>query len=99
MPWPVVSVIGLSYNQKEYVSDAIESVLGQTYKDFELLAVDNGSTDGSADLLREYAGHPKVRLLEFPVHGNIGARFNHAIREARGDLISFLYSDDFYLES
>lgn len=52
---PLVSVILCAYDQKDYLSQAVESVLAQTYPSIELILIDNGSTDGSADLLRPYA--------------------------------------------
>ncbi len=93
-----VSVILTSFNQGRYLREAIESVLGQTYDDYELILVDNGSTDGSPELLRNYERHPRVsRLMCFQQNGPITQRFNAAIEAARGELVSFLFSDDYYL--
>jgi glycosyltransferase involved in cell wall biosynthesis len=93
---PRVSVILCSYNQKAYVGEAIESVLAQTYSDFELIAIDNGSTDGSRDFLRTYEGRPGVRLLLNDENASITKRLNEGIAAASGEFVSFLYSDDLY---
>lgn len=94
---PKVSVILNSYNQAQYLEQAIESVLGQTCQDFELLLTDNGSTDHSQEIARKYAQHPKVRLNLCADNRSISTRFNDAVKLAQGEYISFLYSDDYYL--
>ncbi|HWE31303.1 MAG TPA: glycosyltransferase [Polyangia bacterium] len=94
---PTVSVILNSYNQGQYLEQAIESVLAQTCGDFELILTDNGSTDDSPALARKYAQHEKVRLNLQPENRSISTRFNEAIKLANGEYISFLYSDDYYL--
>lgn len=94
---PRVSVILNCYNQGKYVSEAVESVLGQTYPAFELLAMDNGSTDETPEILKRYAGHRKVRLFLNRDNVSITCRFNQAVSQAKGEFISFLYSDDYYL--
>ncbi|HEU4533992.1 MAG TPA: glycosyltransferase, partial [Polyangiaceae bacterium] len=94
---PRVSVILCSYNQRAYLAEAVESVLGQTYQDYELLVLDNGSTDGSQELLARYEGDPRVRLFLHRENAPVSRRMNEGVREARGELISFLYSDDMYL--
>jgi glycosyltransferase involved in cell wall biosynthesis len=93
---PVVTIILNSYNQRDYLRESVESALAQTFEDFELLIVDNGSSDGSQELLRGFSD-PRIRLF---LHGEniaISRRFNEAIASARGEFISFLYSDDCYL--
>ncbi|MEA2316491.1 MAG: hypothetical protein QOD44_680 [Solirubrobacteraceae bacterium] len=94
---PAVSVILTSFNQAPYLREAVDSVLGQTFADWELIVVDNGSTDGSHELLREYEGHPRVRLMLFDENGPITRRFNSGVQAARGEFVSFLFSDDYYL--
>jgi glycosyltransferase involved in cell wall biosynthesis len=94
---PRVSVILNCYNQGEWVAEAVESVIHQTSRDFELLIVDNGSTDGTPKILQNYASDPRVRLFLHQENVAISRRFNEAVSAARGEFISFLYSDDFYL--
>lgn len=93
----LVSVILISYNHAEYVTTAIESVFKQTYKDWELIIMENGSTDGSQELLQKYENNPKVRVVYgekniWPTHIQ-----NQSVKYANGDFISFLASDDYYL--
>jgi glycosyltransferase involved in cell wall biosynthesis len=94
---PRVSVILNCYRQAPYVREAVESVLGQTFDDFELIAIDNGSPDNTPEILRSYEGNPHVRLLLHRDNRTISSRFNEGVAAARGEFISFLYSDDFYL--
>jgi glycosyltransferase involved in cell wall biosynthesis len=94
---PAASIILNSYNQEAFVADAIESALGQTMDDLELLIVDNGSTDSSPDIIRRYADDPRVRLHLQPDNRAITQRFNAAVDAAAGKYVSFLYSDDLLL--
>jgi glycosyltransferase involved in cell wall biosynthesis len=94
---PAVTVVLLSYNQSEYLAQSVESVLTQTSPDWELLVIENGSTDGSQDLLKRYAGHPQVRLVLHPDNQACTRRLNEGIAQAHGEFVSILYSDDFYL--
>src|SRR5882724_7873435 len=94
---PRISVILNCYNQDEYVAEAVESVLNQTFRDFELLIVDNGSKDDTPTILQKYASDPRVRLFLHKENIAISRRFNEAMDAARGEFVSFLYSDDYYL--
>lgn len=95
---PLVSVVVIFYNDNEFLGEAIQSVLEQTFTDWELLLVDDGSTDGSTDLARKVvAEHPGcVLYLDHPGHTNqgISATRNRGIKEARGRYVAFLDSDD-----
>lgn len=93
---PRVSIILCSYNQAQYVGAAIESVLAQTFGDWELLAIDNGSTDGSSDVMRRYQD-PRIRVIAENENVAITRRFNQGVAAASGELVGFLYSDDLYL--
>ena len=91
---PYVSVIIPTYNRKIQLLKAIDSVLGQTYTNFELIVVDDGSDDGTSDLLTKY--QPKLRALNQTNKGVSAAR-NAGINAAKGQLIAFLDSDDLWL--
>ena len=93
---PEVSVVLCSYNQEEFLGQAIESVLSQSFDNFELIAIDNGSTDGSSGLIESYSDS-RIRRLIFPDNTSISRRFNQGIDVAKGRFISFIYSDDYYL--
>lgn len=96
-PPPRVSVILPAYNRETLVARAIDSVLAQTFDDFELIVVDDASKDGTRAVLETYHDHPKVRLILSDVNrGGSGAR-NLGIEEARGSLIAFQDSDDVWL--
>lgn len=94
---PTVSIVLTSYNQGQWLCQSVESVLGQTYPDWELLLIDNGSTDGSGDIAESYRGHPKVTVIRYAQNSPHTAISNDGIRRARGRFVSFLYSDDYYL--
>ena len=90
-----VSVIICNYNYGEFLSQAIESVLGQSYPNFELIVVDDGSTDNSRAVIEAYQD---VIIPIFQANGGQGAGFTSGIRAAKGDIICFLDSDDYYRE-
>lgn len=91
---PLVSVLMPAYNAARYVGEAIDSVLSQTLSDFELLAIDDGSTDDTPRILREYAARdPRVRVLTLP-NGGIGAALNAGLAQSRGAFIARMDSDD-----
>lgn len=91
-----VSVIIPVFNVQEYLRECIESVLNQTLKEIELICVDDGSTDGSVELLREYAEKDeRVKVLTQENKG-AGAARNKGLEIAQGEFLSFLDSDDFF---
>jgi glycosyltransferase involved in cell wall biosynthesis len=97
---PVVSVLMPFLNVAPYLADAIESVRAQTYPHWELLLVDDGSTDGSGEIARRYAAlDPRVRALEHPGRANLGASAsrNLALRHATGAYVALLDGDDLWL--
>jgi glycosyltransferase involved in cell wall biosynthesis len=94
---PRVSVILPAYNREALVARAIDSVLAQTYGDYELIIVDDASKDGTRAVLERYRSHPRVRLILSDVNrGGSGAR-NLGIEAATGELIAFQDSDDVWL--
>lgn len=100
-PWrlpsrsPRVSVIIPTYNRAPTLKRAIQSVLAQTYADFELLVVDDGSTDQTEDLVRRI-GDPRIRFIAQPRNMGVAAARNRGLAESRGALIAFLDSDDLW---
>ncbi len=98
---PLVSAIIIFLNAARFLEEAIQSVLGQEYAHWELLLVDDGSTDGSSVLALDYARrYPgKIRYLEHEGHQNCGmsASRNLGIRDARGAYVGFLDADDIWL--
>lgn len=90
---PLVSVITPSYNQGEFLREAIESVLGQDYSNIEYIVVDGGSTDNSLDILKEYS--ERITYISEPDNGQSDA-INKGFRMAKGDIVAWLNSDDIY---
>jgi glycosyltransferase involved in cell wall biosynthesis len=88
-----VSVIIPNYNYAAYVGQAIESVLAQTYRNFEIIVVNNGSTDNSMGILSKYVD--RITLLDQTNLGQSGAR-NAGLKKSTGDVIAFLDADDFW---
>lgn len=91
---PMVSVIIPIYNASPYLRACLDSVLGQTMREIEVLCVNDGSTDGSAAILVEYAAHDaRVRVISQTNAGQ-GAARNRGLQEARGEYVWFVDADD-----
>ncbi len=91
---PLVTVILPVYNRANSVARAISSVLSQTYRSFEIIVVDDGSTDGTGEVLTRFAS--EITVLQQEHAGPYAAR-NLALRAARGELVAFIDSDDVWL--
>lgn len=91
---PLVSAIIATYNREHIVGEAIESILQQTYKNIEIVIVDDGSTDGTQENLKKYGD--RIRVVHQENRGPAAA-WNHGIQVARGEIIAFLGSDDIWL--
>lgn len=92
---PRVSVLIPTYNYARYLPEAIESVLAQDFRDFELLISDDGSTDGSDRIILDYAARdPRIRAVCQPQNLGMVAHWNWCLREARGECVKFLFGDD-----
>lgn len=93
---PRVSVIIIFLNEARFLMEAIESVRRQSYADWELILVDDGSSDGSETMARAAGDHRRIFYLDHPGHANRGmsASRNAGIAAARGELIAFLDADD-----
>jgi len=89
-----ISVIMLTYNRETFVSRAIESILSQTFTDFEFIIIDNGSTDKSGEIADRYAKKDgRVRVIHREC-GNIGSGRNAGLDATRGEFIAFIDDDD-----
>ena len=93
---PKVSVIIPAYNAEKFVKEAVDSALAQTYPDCEVIVVNDGSTDGTENVLRPYIDARKIVYISQINKGLAGAR-NAGIRAARGEYIALLDSDDLFL--
>lgn len=97
MSEPLVSIVMPAYNAEKYVEDALRSVLAQTYRRWELIVVDDGSTDKTASIVRSFADSDERIKYIFQTNGRMARARNNGIRHAVGPLIAFLDSDDLWL--
>jgi glycosyltransferase involved in cell wall biosynthesis len=91
---PLISLILLSYNYEHYVGEAIRSVLAQTYPHWELVVVDDASTDGSLGVIRSFPD-PRIHVLPLQRNGGPSTAYNLAYEHCRGEYVGSLDSDDF----
>ena len=99
MDTPKISVLIPLYNAENFIAQAIESVLNQTFTDFELIIVDNCSTDRSITIARQYESDKRVKI--FQNSENIGAvrNWNQCMLYASGEYLKFLFADDYFKEN
>src|SRR4051812_44688990 len=89
-----VSILMPAYNAERYVAEAVASVLAQTHRDFELLAIDDGSTDGTLGILQSFAAtDPRVRILSHENTG-MGRALNAALERCRHEWVARMDADD-----
>lgn len=91
---PLVSVVIPAYNAERFIGKTLESILLQTYPHFEVLVVDDGSTDGTADIIKSFAVHDSRFQLLQKTNGGVATARNMAIRNASGEFIAPCDSDD-----
>ena len=92
----LVSIIMPSYNTADFIKETIESVLAQTYTNWELLIVDDCSTDNTDEVVAQYLGDVRIRYIKNEKNGGAAVSRNRALREATGRWIAFLDSDDLW---
>ena len=88
------SVVIPVFNVEAYLRDCLDSVLSQTYDDWQAICINDGSTDGSADILNEYAAHERRMKVITQPNGGLSAARNAGIKAAEGEYVLFLDSDD-----
>lgn len=91
----LISVIIPSYNQGQFISKTIESILSQSYKNVEILVIDGGSSDNTVDILKGYEN--RIYWVSEKDNGQTDA-INKGMAMAKGDILTYLNSDDFYLD-
>lgn len=94
----MLSVVVPVYNGEKYIRDCIESIVSQDYQQWELLLVNDGSTDNSLDICKEYACRDKRVLVIDKLHGGVSDTRNTGIKRAMGDYILFADADDYFVQ-
>lgn len=94
---PTVSVVIATYNYGRFLKEAIDSVLAQTYKDYEIIVVDDGSTDNTREVVEPYLRLPNFSYRHLGKNRGQPRAKNRGIRESRGEFIAFLDADDVWL--
>ena len=92
----IVSIIMPSYNTGRFISETIESVLAQSYSNWELIIVDDCSTDNTDEVVEKYLCDERIRYIKNEKNSGAAVSRNRALREARGKWIAFLDSDDLW---
>lgn len=92
---PLVTIVIIAYNEECFISEAIESALGQTYNNIEIIVVDDGSKDSTYSIAKSY--EPKITVLSQANSGNCSFPRNAGLALAKGEFISFLDADDILL--
>ncbi len=93
---PEISIIIPVYNVEKYLQKCIESILKQTFQDFEIICIDDGSTDKSLEILEQYTQTDKRFVVIHQKHQGAGDTRNRGIQEAKGKYIQFLDADDYF---
>ena len=91
---PLVTVYITNYNYGKYIKQAIESLLNQSFQNFEVIIIDDGSTDNSKEIIEDYAKNPKIKII-FQQNKGLNVTNNIALRVAQGKYIMRLDADDF----
>jgi glycosyltransferase involved in cell wall biosynthesis len=97
MSYPIISVVLPAYNAAKFIDQTIQSVLNQTFTDFELLIIDDGSIDNTLEISNQYAlGDRRIQVIS-QINQGVSATRNHGIQLAKGKFIAFLDADDLWL--
>ena len=90
---PLISVIVPAYNVEKYIKTCLDSIIAQTYFNFEVIVINDGSTDQTEKILNEYESNSKIRIFS-QKNGGLSAARNHGLKLANGELVCFIDSDD-----
>ena len=91
----LVSVVIPAYNSEQYINECIDSVLNQTYQNYEIIVIDDGSTDNTVNLVKQY-NNEKIKLYH-QMNSGSGAARNLGVKQAHGKWIAFIDADDIWL--
>ena len=96
--YPLISVIVPVYNVEQYLRQCLDSILNQTYQEIEVLLINDGSTDASDEICREYAERDNRIRYFVKENGGLSDARNYALDRATGEYVTFVDSDDFLME-
>ena len=94
----LVSIVMPSYNTGKYIAESIESVIKQTYKNWELLIVDDCSSDNTDEIVEPYLTDARIKYFKNKMNSGAAVSRNKALRESKGKWIAFLDSDDIWTD-
>ena len=92
---PLISIVIPIYNAEKYLHECLDSVINQTYKNIEIIAINDGSNDNSLDILNEYFNNDKRIKIYTKENGGVSSARNYALEKVNGDYIMFIDSDDY----
>jgi len=92
---PLVSIVMVNYNHEDFLQDSIDSIIQQTYQNWELILVDDGSTDKSVDIIRSY-NDSRIKPIFLPENSHICIATNRGLEQVKGELVARLDSDDIW---
>ena len=92
---PIISIIVPVYNTEQYLAKCLDSIVAQTFTDFEVLMIDDGSTDGSGEICDQYSQFDNRFIAIHQTNQGVSASRNNGLKRARGSYISFIDSDDY----
>lgn len=95
---PDISVLMSVYNGEEFINESIDSILNQTYQDFEFIIVNDGSTDRTRDIIESYDDE-RIKLYNFEANQGVGPALNYGLSKARGKYIAKADADDIFISS
>lgn len=93
----MISIVTITYNRKSFLKEAIDSVQNQTYRDFEHIIIDDGSTDGTKEFM-ESLNNPRIRCVYSEKIGRLSVLRNMGLDMAKGEICTFLDSDDYFID-
>ena len=93
---PLVSVVVATYNRADLISETLDSILNQTYKIFELIVVDDGSSDNTEEIVKRYS-NGRINYIKTDNWGGPARPRNIGIKQSKGEYIAFCYDDDIWL--
>lgn len=91
---PEITIILINYNQENFLKSSIKSVLNQTFKNFELIIIDNGSNDGSKNIIKNFLNDERIIFLNYNENIPVTKRLNYSVSIAKSKYINFLMADD-----